>query len=684
MSTEKEHGPFLSLEWNSLFLTLKSKGKPTKNILNGCTGFMPAGHLLAVMGPSGSGKTSFINALADRTPTAKGLRLSGELMVGGVPRHKVGAFSRISSYVLQDDNLYPMLTVYETLLLAARFRLPSSVTLMEKRAAVEALINDLGIRSARDVQIGDEKSKGVSGGERKRTAVGVEIIGKPRIIFLDEPTSGLDAFQALKVIQMVNSLCAVRGCTIVISIHQPRSSIYSLFDQLLLLAKGMTIFHGDATAAVARFGTLGFECPKHFNPADFFIDLVSVDTQAGKSGDADVARIEELASAAESAQLGDKHGHHAALASSAAKPESDPEAASLLGGMDQKALCCGATNSTLAEQFALLYGRALRSRIRDKIALIAPIFVSIFFALVAGWLYSGLTLYQKSIQDRTGILFFVCINQAFGGIFSVINTFPLEKKIVDRERTAGAYAVFPYYIAKWSAELPFAALGPFIFGCIIYWMVGFQARADKFFIFCGIIVMINATAVAWGMFISSTADSVQQATGLAPLILIIFLLFGGFYINTENIPVELAWISEISFFKWGFKALCMNEYSGLVFLDSRGRPCPESMAMRASDLLAVNATILGPPPCAYVNGEQVLELLTFSEGSIGLCILWLAIILLVAHTMAYFCLMTKRVKFTTLEPPDAEHMVRVPITQVHVAVDSLASGTRTATNTTTD
>ena len=684
MSTEKEHGPFLSLEWNSLFLTLKSKGKPTKNILNGCTGFMPAGHLLAVMGPSGSGKTSFINALADRTPTAKGLRLSGELMVGGVPRHKVGAFSRISSYVLQDDNLYPMLTVYETLLLAARFRLPSSVTLMEKRAAVEALINDLGIRSARDVQIGDEKSKGVSGGERKRTAVGVEIIGKPRIIFLDEPTSGLDAFQALKVIQMVNSLCAVRGCTIVISIHQPRSSIYSLFDRLLLLAKGMTIFHGDATAAVARFGTLGFECPMHFNPADFFIDLVSVDTQAGKSGDADVARIEELASAAESAQLGDKHGHHAALASSAAKPESDPEAASLLGGMDQKALCCGATNSTPAEQFALLYGRALRSRIRDKIALIAPIFVSIFFALVAGWLYSGLTLYQKSIQDRTGILFFVCINQAFGGIFSVINTFPLEKKIVDRERTAGAYAVFPYYIAKWSAELPFAALGPFVFGCIIYWMVGFQERADKFFIFCGIIVMINATAVAWGMFISSTANSVQQATGLAPLILIIFLLFGGFYINTENIPDELEWISEISFFKWGFKALCMNEYSGLVFLDSRGRPCPESMSLRASDLLTANVTTLGPPPCAYVNGEQVLELLTFSQGTVGLCVLWLAIICLVAHTMAYFCLVSKRVKFTTLEPPDAEHKVRVPITsKVHVAVALSASGTRT-TNTTTD
>ena len=128
----------------------------------------------------------------------------------------------------------------------------------------------------------------------------------------------------------------------------------------------------------------------------------------------------------------------------------------------------------------------------------------------------------------------------------------------------------------------------------------------------------------------------------------------------------------------------MNEYSGLVFLDSRGRPCPESMSLRASDLLTANVTTLGPPPCAFVNGEQVLELLTFSQGTVGLCVLWLAIICLVAHTMAYFCLVSKRVKFTTLEPPDAEHKVRVPITsKVHVAVALSASGTRT-TNTTTD
>ena len=133
-------GASVGLEWKRLFLTITKKGQ-TKTILNGCDGYLPAGRLLAVMGPSGSGKTSFINVLADRAPDAKGVKLSGEVFVGGVPRAEISDFSRLASYVLQDDSLYPMLTVYETLLLAARFRLPSKVSFADKQARVEALID---------------------------------------------------------------------------------------------------------------------------------------------------------------------------------------------------------------------------------------------------------------------------------------------------------------------------------------------------------------------------------------------------------------------------------------------------------------------------------------------------------------------------------------------------------------
>ena len=187
------------------------------------------------------------------------------------------------------------------------------------------------------------------------------------------------------------------------------------------------------------------------------------------------------------------------------------------------------------------------------------------------------------IQDRSGALFFVCINQAFGGyppqlqtlrrgvkptipgwravprpvarlrpiasrVFGTVNAFPVEKRIVDRERTAGAYAVLPYYAAKWIAEFPFVALGPILFSCIVYWMIGFVNEASRFLTFVGIIVAINVVAVSWGMFMSAAAKSVQQAQAFAPLIVIVFLLFGGFYANTDNIPNAIAWISEVSRF----------------------------------------------------------------------------------------------------------------------------------------
>ena len=641
--------PSVSISWNDLRYTLEIKGKcgkpgSSKRILDGCTGHLPAGRLLAVMGPSGSGKTSFINVLADRVPKNSGTIVSGEVIIGGVPRTQIPNFSRMASYVLQDDSLYPMLTVYETLLLAARFRLPAEISLEDKKTRVEAMIDELGIRKARDVVIGDEKTKGVSGGERKRTNVGVEIIGDPSLVFLDEPTSGLDAFQALNVMQLLGTLSRTRGRTVVVSIHQPRSSIYALFDRLLLLASGHVMYSGEAAKAIDYFTTLGHACPTHYNPADYFIDLISVDTGNTDQLAADEKRIEALGIAADNAGIDgsqDTQSHAAGHAESGHKMEAFAARADVIK-MSGGCVCTGRFHSSLLEQFYLLYMRSLRSRFRDKPAIIAPMFASLFFSLVFSALYSEMSLSQKSIQDRTGALFFVTINQAFGGVFGVANTFPIEKKIVDRERTSGAYAVLPYYMAKWIAEFPFACLGPIIFACVAYWIVGFVPEADNFGIFLGVIISINTVAVSWGMLISSSVNSVEQATGAGPLVIIVFLLFGGFYVNTDNIPVWISWINEISFFKWGFKAMAMNEYTDLVFVNSEGTPCTEVVAQNIS---------FGPKSCAFVDGKQVLELLTFNDGSVGLCVIYLLVTAVIVHTMAYLCLVTKKQKFAPLLAP---------------------------------
>merc|ERR1711998_389311 len=178
-----------------------------------------------------------------------------------------------------------------------------------------------------------------------------------------------------------------------------------------------------------------------------------------------------------------------------------------------------------------------------------------------------------------------------------------------------------------------------------------------------------------GMLISSAASSVEQASAIGPLFIIVFLLFGGFYANTVNIPDWLSWISEVSFFKWGFKAMALNEYSDLVFVNDEGVPCDHIAAAStlqpgAPSLPALlgfngtaNATALLAQPCAFVNGKQVLELLTFGDGSVGQCIAFLLITAGAVHATAYFCLSRfNATKFASFEAGDARATPALPAT----------------------
>jgi ABC-type multidrug transport system ATPase subunit len=240
-------------------------------ILNGISGELMPGSLTAIMGPTGSGKTSLLNALANRMPRIKGGSLEGQLLVNGSSiraAHGASRFARLSAYVMQDDVLNPFLTVRETLGLAASFQLPPSTTREERDALVTVVVAELGLSKVIDSLVGSPEVRGVSGGERKRANIGVELIKNPSALFLDEPTSGLDSFQAKSVMECLSSLAA-RGRTVAASIHQPRSSIYSMFQQLLLVSEGRSIYFGPAAAAVDHFSAIdpAFACPALFNPA---------------------------------------------------------------------------------------------------------------------------------------------------------------------------------------------------------------------------------------------------------------------------------------------------------------------------------------------------------------------------------------------------------------------------------
>ncbi|XP_072046272.1 broad substrate specificity ATP-binding cassette transporter ABCG2-like [Amphiura filiformis] len=250
--------------------------KADKTILNGISGVFKPG-LNAIMGPTGSGKTTLLDILAARKDSSG---LTGKVLINSKPLPS--DFRLISGYVVQNDVVMATLTVRENLAFSAALRLPSSVSKKERQQRVEDVIEELGLEECANTKIGNEWIQGVSGGEKRRTSVGIELMIKPGILFLDEPTTGLDASTAASVMRLLSELTRKRHSTIIMSIHQPRDQIYRLFDKLHLLSRGETVYHGVTTDVVDFFTANGYarEEQDTRHPADFLLDSIQ-ENEAG-------------------------------------------------------------------------------------------------------------------------------------------------------------------------------------------------------------------------------------------------------------------------------------------------------------------------------------------------------------------------------------------------------------------
>ena len=242
-----------------------------KHILDGVRGTVNPGQIMAIMGASGAGKTTFLDILARKNKRGN---VSGSIHVNG-ENVSDGDFKSVIGFVDQEDAMMPTLTVHETILNSALLRLPRDMGGTVKEAKVFEVERQLGISHIRDQLIGSEESggRGISGGEKRRVGIACELVTSPSILFLDEPTSGLDAHNAYNVIECLVNLARNYNRTVVFTIHQPRSNIVALFDQLILLAKGRTVYSGPFAKCQHYFDSIGYPCPPGFNIADYLVDL---------------------------------------------------------------------------------------------------------------------------------------------------------------------------------------------------------------------------------------------------------------------------------------------------------------------------------------------------------------------------------------------------------------------------
>lgn len=523
-----------------------------KQILRSISGYARCGQMLAIMGASGAGKSSLLNLLAGRVTNTPGSEVTGTVHVNGKARD-FERFKKLSAYVLQDDDMFGELTVREQLMYTARLRLPSSMSNDRKKLRVEKVIQELGLSKVADSLIGNETIRGVSGGERKRVSIGTELVTDSSLLFLDEPTSGLDAFNALNVMSTLRTL-ASNGRTIVSTIHQPRSSIFQLFDMLLLLSEGRTVYFGPASEAISYFDKLRFPSPESFNPSDFFLDLVSVDPRSRDLENDSVARIQYLADSYEEHAVDEKL-HPTKYDDSFVVHSGDADGA---GAGSSKEFERGWIN-----EFRILASRAVRITSRAMVTNGVRLFQTVFFSLVLGliWLNNGRDEDETAARlSLLGVLFFVCINQAFVGVFAVIFDYPMEQSVVTRERASASYRTSSYYLSKISVDIPKTAFFNLLFTLIAYFMVGFDSSFRAFAKFWIVVFLVSQFGESLALSVSILTGNAQTSAALAPVIIITSTLFGGFFIDSSLIPDWIEWIKWVSFVFYSFNAFAKNEF----------------------------------------------------------------------------------------------------------------------------
>lgn len=358
-----------------------------------------SGQMLAIIGSSGCGRASLLDVITGRGHGGK--MKSGQIWINGQPSTPQ-LVRKCVAHVRQHDQLLPNLTVRETLAFIAQMRLPRTFSQAQRDKRVEDVIAELRLRQCANTRVGNTYVRGVSGGERRRVSIGVQLLWNPGILILDEPTSGLDSFTAHNLVTTLSRL-AKGNRLVLISLHQPRSDIFRLFDLVLLMTSGTPIYLGAAQQMVQYFTSIGHPCPRYSNPADFYVDLTSIDR---RSKEREVATVEKAQSLA-ALFLEKVQGFDDFLWKAEAK-ELNTSTHTVSLTLTQDTDCGTAVELPgMIEQFSTLIRRQISNDFRDLPTLLIHGSEACLMSLIIGFLYYGHGAKQLSFMDTAALLFMI-------------------------------------------------------------------------------------------------------------------------------------------------------------------------------------------------------------------------------------------------------------------------------------
>lgn len=585
----------VSLRWENICFVAPSKGfanlgrktKVPNTLLDNIHGHLVPGKLLAIMGPSGAGKSTLLDILADRVrPTSGTVETVARVQLNATQNRDLESGPQdynatvLKSYVEQHDTLLGTLTVRETLHYSAKLSMPRATPPKEIKNRVDTIISGLGLGSVADNMIGTPVMRGISGGQKRRVTIGCSLVAMPSVLFLDEPTSGLDIHTAYEVISSIARFSQQYKIAVCATIHSPNRDIFNLFDRVMLLARGRTVYYGPTHDVGAYMAELGVPCPTLTNEADHMLRIVSDEMYemssknknengAQLNGEGIRGNVERLGALWQErvVRQGDQMYKHCAFSQAASSLRTPTTEANFSSGTTPKETRHSLYDALqhLAFATSILSRRNALNYRRNILAYGVRFAMYIGMGVLLATVWVNLAALDTRINDRLSVHFF---SVAFLGFMSVagIPSFLEERSVMRRERGNGLYGAAPFTLANTFVTMPFLFACAIVFAVIMYWSIGLRSGAMPFFRWLAVLYLGVLAAETQSLLVAALIPVFVAALAVAAFLNGFWMTTQGYFIRTDSLPrFWYYWAHFINYETYALALLVRIDFRGLVF-----------------------------------------------------------------------------------------------------------------------
>ncbi|XP_043464033.1 ATP-binding cassette sub-family G member 4-like [Leptopilina heterotoma] len=522
----------IDIEFENVIYTVQVSFRgPTKQILQGVSGCFKSGELTAIMGPSGAGKSSLLNILTG----LQRKRVDGKVSyVTGKVQQSWSDYKKQACYIQQDDQLYPLFTVNEIMTMSADLKLGQSLNSKGKQMVIDDILDSLDLSKCKET-----RCDRISGGQRKRLSIALELVDNPPVVFLDEPTTGLDSLASMQCVSVLKNL-ARGGRTVVCTIHQPSAAIYDMFDHVYMLADGLCMFQGAAVNTVSYLSRLGLNCPKYHNPADYVIEVISY-------------------------EYGDfKNQLTVAASDSSWRFVAPPKLDKFTAEEERRINNDGKTTVLITSPSEIIRLRVLVKRCciqlyRDWTTTHLKLLLHFLVGILLGLKFTDCGSDGSKTFSNVGFLIITTVYLCYTSMMPAVLKFPSELLVLRKEHFNNWYKLRTYYLAFIMTNMPVQAFFATVYSAVSYYLSSQPLEWFRFLMFTSSAILTTIIAEAMGLLLGTTLNPVN-GTFLGAITVCTMLIFAGFLVLYTHMSHFWYMVSFLSYLRYSMEAMVSALY----------------------------------------------------------------------------------------------------------------------------